>query len=39
MFLLHPPDGRLLADRGPAPPHDLDDPDGSAALAGDNVNR
>ena len=39
MFLLHPTDGCLLADRGPAPAHDLDDPHGVAAHAGDHVDR
>ena len=39
MFLLHLADGCLLADGGPAPAHDLDDPDGVAAHAGDHVDR
>ena len=39
MFLLHPSDGCLLADRGSAPAYDLDDPHGVAAHAGNHVNR
>ena len=39
MFLLHPSDGCLLADRGPAPADDLHDPYGVAAHAWNHVNR
>ena len=39
MFLLHPTDGRLLADGGPAPTDDLHDAHGVASHAGNHVDR